>query len=192
MKKTVVYKNEQSFGKMNNISSAMALFFRYPRREFTLTEVAKETALSKGAMSHIISELAKAGFVTISAIGKAYRIRADVEGSLYKKEKAAYNIAGIIRSGLPEFLASRHHHPRCIVLFGSFRRGEDDEDSDIDIAVEVPAGEETGSIEHKELRSFGRQMGRKISIHLYDRKTIDRNVFLSIANGIVLYGLLEI
>ena len=72
------------------------------------------------------------------------------------------------------------------------KKGEDDEDSDIDISVEVHGGIETGTFEYEEFAEVEKILKRKISIHVFNRKKIDSNIFTNIANGIVLYGLLEV
>ena len=78
------------------------------------------------------------------------------------------------------------------MLFGSYRKGEDGDGSDIDIAVEVPEGAKTGIFHFEELAAFEKAMERKVTVHAFGRKDIDENLFVSIANGIVLYGFLEV
>jgi predicted nucleotidyltransferase len=170
----------------------MSLFFRYPNVDFTLSEVAKNTKLSKATVSKIIKAMKQLEFVTILDLGVVYRIRANAENPLYKKEKIAYNVTGIMRSNIAEFLIKEFKSPKCIILYGSYRKGDDDEDSDIDIAVEVPEGVETGIFEYKEFRELEDFANRKVAVHVFNRKEVDANVFMSIANGIVLYGLLEV
>lgn len=170
----------------------MELFFKYPSIEFTLTEVAEKTELSKGTASKIIKELKGAGFITVLDLDIIYRIKANRENWIYQREKIVRNFAQIVRSNIMEFLVKEFNNPKCILVYGSFRRGEDDEDSDVDIAVEVNEGMETGTFEYKEFKEIESYLNRKIAVHVFNRKGVDRNVFANMANGIVMYGMLEV
>ena len=96
-----------------------------------------------------------------------------------------------------EFLNQYFGNPKAIILFGSFRKGEDFSTSDIDIAVESDVSEATELenykvIELKELGEFEKSVDKKIQLHLFNRKNVDAHVFNNIANGIVLSGFLEV
>jgi len=192
MKKTRVQKNKQVFDIVTNTSIVMSLFFKYPGIEFALSEVARKTKISKATVSKIIANLKKCGFVEVINLGVVYRIRANTENWIYQREKIAHNFASIYRSNIVEFLVKEFNNPKCIVLLGSFRKGEDDKDSDVDIAVEVSGKIETGIFNYDEFREFEDIVGRKVAVHVFNRKKITNNVFTGIANGIVLYGLLEV
>ena len=71
------------------------------------------------------------------------------------------------------------------MLFGSFQRGEDVEDSDIDLFVEACKMD-------LDLNSYEKKLNRKIQIHF--RKCFGKlpeELKNNIINGIVLYGYLE-
>jgi len=192
MKKTSVRKKEQEFITFTSTLLVMNLFFKFPSIDFTLSEVAKNTGLSKSTVSKIIKTMREVGFVTITDLGIVYRIRANRDSWVYKREKILNNHASIVRSNVAEFLDKEFNNPKCIVLFGSFRKGDDDQDSDVDIAVEVNEGVETGSFEYAEFKEIEEQLKRKITVHVFNRKEVDRNLFTSIANGILLGGFLEV
>ena len=63
MKKTRVQKNEQMFDIFTSTYLVMFHFFKYPSLDFTVSEVAKNTKLSKATVSKIIAELRQIGFV---------------------------------------------------------------------------------------------------------------------------------
>jgi predicted nucleotidyltransferase len=191
MKKTIVQKYEQSFNIFNNTHKVMRIFFLYPTKEFTLTDVANATGLSKGAVSRIISDLRKRDFVHIVEMGNIYRIRAGLDGSCYKNEKLAFNLGNALRSNLVDVLLKKFRHPISIILFGSYRKAEDDCGSDIDIAVEMPQGEKTGIFEFEELKALEKMAERKVAVHAFTRKEVNADLFSNIVNGIVLYGYLE-
>lgn len=192
MKKTRVQKIKQAFDIFTSTALVMAQFYRYPTVEFSLSEIAGNTGLSKATVSRIIRELRDAGFVTVLNLGVVYRIKADGDSPVYRREKVAYNLHTIIRSNVTEFLAQKFDQPRCIALFGSFRKGEDDKGSDIDIAVETHEDSLNKTCRFREFEDLEKLLERRITVHLFNRKTIDANLFTNIANGIVLYGFLEV
>jgi predicted nucleotidyltransferase len=194
MKRTYVPKKEQTFHKTNDVRNRiMELLFRHPNREFSLSEIAKEARVSKSAASRIVGALRKNGFISVIDLKVVYRIRANVENQRYKKEKVAFNLSEVIRSEIVDVLVEKYHAPNAIVLFGSFRKGEDTEGSDIDIAVEVPGKKEIEIIGGlKEFGDFEARMGRKISVHVFSRMAVDKNLLANIMNGVLLYGFLEV
>ena len=80
---------------------------------------------------------------------------------------------------------------KAIVLFGSYRKGDDNEESDIDIAVEVI--DESRYIEDfGVIGKFGYRRGITVNLNVFSRDKINNNLFSNIANGIVLDGFLEV
>jgi predicted nucleotidyltransferase len=78
------------------------------------------------------------------------------------------------------------------MLFGSYRRGDDTEKSDIDIAVEILEDKELQIFELGKIAEFGYRENVPVNLHVFSRKKIDLNLFSNIANGFVLEGFLEV
>ena len=75
--------------------------------------------------------------------------------------------------------------PKCIVLFGSYQRGEDTEESDIDLFIEA---------KHKTIntKQFEKKLNRKVELHFNKSFTkYPQELKNNIINGIVLHGFLE-
>lgn len=168
------------------------VLFRYPEKEFSLSDLAREAGVAKANIGDILKEFQKAGLVTIEKLSKIWRIKTNPTNPFYIKNKLIYNLNSILQSGLVEFLVDFFKNPKAIILFGSFRKGEDLSSSDIDMAVESGEAKEYKIIELKELSKFEKDIGRKIQIHHFNRKYVDINVFNNIANGILLWGFLEV
>ena len=98
----------------------------------------------------------------------------------------------LFQSGIIEFLTNHYQNPKAIVVFGSFRRGEDQTGSDIDIAIEASGKGELITTRLKDLLPFEESIQRTIQLHIFTRTTINPHVFNNIANGIVLKGFLEV
>ena len=76
--------------------------------------------------------------------------------------------------------------PNVIVLFGSYRKGEDTEESDIDLFLECP-GEEIS------LGRFEKKLKRKVQLHFKTNfNDYPKELKNNISNGIVLDGYLEV
>ena len=170
----------------------LEVLFGYPDKEFSLSDLAKESKVAKANIGAILKEFHKIGFIEITKLSKIWRIRANQRNWFFIKSKIVYNLNFIYQSGLVEFLNDYFKNPKSIILFGSFRKGEDLSGSDIDIAVEIDEDKEYQTIVLRELSKFEEAIGRKIQIHLFNRKYIDQNLFNNIANGIVLSGFLEV
>ena len=166
--------------------------FRYPEQEFSLSDLAKEARVAKPHIGKILAELERLEFITITKLSKIWRIKANQRNEKFIQSKMVYNLNFIHQSGLVEFLTEHFGNPKAIVLFGSFRKGEDFSASDIDIAIEADETEEYRTIRLELLIDFERVTGRKIQIHIFNRKKVNRHVFNNIANGIVLAGFLEV
>ena len=88
-----------------------------------------------------------------------------------------------------------HQDPKQGGLYesiGSFRQGEDISKSDVDIAIESEEFDKYKVVELDELSVFEKKINKEIQLHLFNRKSIDLNVFNNLANGIVLSGFLEV
>jgi len=178
----------------------LQLLFYAPLEEFALSEIASYAQVSKSTASDVIQELQQEEYVTLIKHPLLWRIQANYGNLHFKQEKILYNLSLIFRSGLVDYLDRKFRHPKAIILFGSFRKGEDTLNSDIDIAIEDDVVQKTTGLKIQELEKFAKDIGkefeenigREIKIHLFNKKTVDLNLFNSIANGIVLSGFLEV
>jgi len=192
MVKPIVHKKYLKLYEETAKSRIIEVLFKYPEKEFSLSDLAKEAEVAKANIGKILDEFQKIGLINIEKLSKIWRIKANQTNWLYIKSKITYNLDFIYRSGLIEFLLDEFNNPRSIIVFGSFRRGEDLSNSDIDIAIESNDTNEYKVLGLKELSEFENIIGRKIQIHLFNRKGVDINVFNNIANGILLWGFLEV
>lgn len=170
----------------------LSVFFKYPEKEFSLSDLAREAGVAKAHIGRILNEFYEIGLINIMKLSKIWRIRVNQQSTEYIKYKIVYNLAIAYQSSLIEYLNDYFSNPRAIILFGSYRKGEDISTSDIDIAIEDDEVEEYKVLRLKEIIEIEEEIGRKIQIHLFNRKNIDLNVFNNIANGIVLSGFLEV
>ena len=192
MIKPIVHKKYIKLYEENAKEKIAEILFRYPEKEFSLSDLAREAGVAKANIGKILRYFKEMGLINIEELSKIWRIKANQGNWLYIRSKIIYNLNFVYKSGLVEFLVDYLKNPKAIVLFGSFRKGEDLSKSDIDIAIESEEIKEYEIIGLREFSEFEKIIGRRIQIHLFNKKDIDLNLFNNIVNGILLWGFLEV
>lgn len=192
MVKPIVHKKYLKLYEETAKNKVIEVLFRYPEKEFSLSDLAREAGVAKANIGNILAEFQEFGLVNIEKLSKIWRIKANQTNWLYVRSKIVYNLNFVYRSGLVEFLVDFFKNPKAVILFGSFRKGEDLSNSDIDIAIESNEVKEYKIIGLRELSEFESILHRRIQIHLFNRERIDLGVFNNMANGILLWGFLEV
>ncbi len=163
-----------------------AVFFREPTKQHYLKEISAKAGLAHTSAKKHLSELKKMPIITETAEKRGKRnfpvYRADLESKPYKNAKKLFNLSEITRitSFLKDSLA-----PKSIILFGSYSRGEDIEDSDVDIFLECKKAD-------VDMKNFEKALKRRIQLHFNPSfKDYPRELRNNIINGILLSGYLE-
>ncbi len=177
--------------KVRAYEKILAWFFAYPSKEFSLNELCKDLDISKKSTNEIISQLEKEGFIHKEIVGKLWRIRANPKHIYFITKKIPQNLMHIYESGIIDWINNNIPNAKAIILFGSYRWGEDIEESDLDIAVEI-LGNEPPVMQNLNLEKLGYKKNVKINLFIFSRNYVDLNVFSNIANGIILQGFLEV
>ncbi len=132
-------------------------------------------------------DLEKEGILKSSVFAGVKMYSADRASGAFLIEKKLFNTRLIFSSGLIDFLVQELSNP-TIIVFGSYSRGEDVEDSDTDLYIE------TNSKKKVALDAFEKKLQRKIQLFIY--KSIhdikNKNLANNIINGITLNGFLEV
>lgn len=166
-------------------------FFDFPDKEFSFNEICEQTDTSKTTASIVVQNLIAKGWATKQVIGKLWRLSANMSNMRFKHYKIVHNLELIYGTNVLEYIQTNYPMPRAIVLFGSYRKGDDISTSDIDLAVEIP-GTQGIITQEAAIDILGYRKNVKINIHTFSRQTVDINLFNNIANGIVLSGFLEV
>lgn len=168
-----------------------AWFFAFPQSEFSLNELSKALEISKATANLVVSQLVKDNFLNVTKLGKLWRIKANQRHKWFETRKIPFNLRIIYECGIIEWIEENIKNKKAVVLFGSYRNGDDIKESDLDIAVEV-SGKQALEIYPAAIQKFGYRDNVKMNLHLFSRSNIDLNLFANIANGIVLNGFLEV
>ena len=190
MKKPPVLPGERISSLERAYEKVLAWFYAYPRDDISLSDLCKNVEISKTTANIIVSSLKKEDFLLVRPLGKVWRIQANIQHSYFTQKRIPFNLQMTYESGIIEWIHKNIPSARTIILFGSHRKGDDIESSDLDIAVEVlnPVKE----IIPLTLRDFGYRKNVSVQVHVFSRKNIDLNLFANIANGIILEGFLEV
>jgi len=170
----------------------MCWFFSYPTQEISLNDLVELVNISKTTAKKVVNRLLKEEFLARDILGRMWRIKCNQKHPFNMTRKIAYNLQLIYESGIIDGILNSISNPRSMILFGSYRKGDDTENSDIDIAVETLDDEEVKIENVGIIPSLGYRKDVKVNILKFSRNKIDLNLFTNIANGIVLYGLLEV
>lgn len=170
-------------------------FFSFPNIETGLNDISSDLKISKTTAKKIINILVEEGFLNKNVYGKTWRITCNLNHPYNLTTKISFNLNMVYNayySGLRDHILKIVGNARSITLFGSYRKGDDNEKSDIDIAVEVMDDEEIRIVELGVIKKFGFRDNVKVNLHIFSRNKVDLNLFSNIANGIVLEGFLEV
>ncbi len=171
---------------------ALEWIFAFPGRKITLSGLSAQAGISKATASRAVSRLEKEGLIKKEAVGRAWQIYGNQKNPLFIRKKIAYNLGLICNSGIIEAIGKEFSGFKAAILFGSYRKGDDVETSDIDIAVEVAGNDEPKIVELGYLPSLGHRKKVLVSLYVFSREKVGLNMFANIANGIVLEGFLEV
>ena len=171
-----------------SIYKTAGIFFNEPTKEHYLKEISRKAKLAHTSVKQHLKSLKSLSIITETKEKKGTRsfpiYKANLYNNNYKKYKRMYNLNKLMESGIINHIKD-NFMPNSIILFGSFQKGEDIEDSDIDIFVE--------SKEKKiELGSFSKKLDRKIQLHFKENfKDYPKELRNNIINGLILEGYLE-
>ena len=171
----------------DNTQKILKLFFDGPIIRLHIREVARKVDLSPPGARKILESLEKDGLLIREPTPIVVEYRGNYDSELFMAWKRSINLFSLHSSGLVKHLTDYYGVPECIVLYGSYARGEDTAHSDIDIAIV------TKKKNIPETDTFDDKLKRKVSIHLIkDMREVDSGFINSLANGIVLSGYLEV
>lgn len=163
-------------------------FFLNPTKGHYLMDISRNIGLAHTSVKKNLEKLMKFGLIVEIVEKKGGRkfpiYKADINSKIFRKYKNIYNLSSILESGIADYIEEKLM-PKSIVLFGSYARGEDNENSDIDLFVECKK-------EELSLEKFERKLGRKIELHFNEKFTsYPKELKNNIINGMVLSGFLE-
>jgi len=172
----------------NNTYRILRLFFRYPTRHFQLREISRQIGLSLPAVISHVQSLEREKLVKRERVGIYDSFRANMENETYKLYKKLDTLLVLQKEVVP-YIVKECSYPTAIVLFGSASKGEDVEESDIDLLILAKEKSIDVSI-------WEEKLNRRFNILFLDeneiKQTKEKEFLNNLVNGITLYGLWEV
>ena len=174
------------------IDNILHVFTLDSYRKFSVREVARLVRVSPSTASKYLNQLLKEGFLKSVEERNCILYSADIENRQFKDLKIYSNIKKIRLSGIIEFIEKELNYPELIQLFGSFAKGENRKESDIDLFI---LSESKLTLD---LTRFEKKLGAGIQIFQYNRKNLEKmkitnkELLNNIINGITLSGFFEV
>ena len=163
-------------------------FLGNPYKEFYIRELAKKLKISPFATKKYADILVKEKLILEEKRANLRYLKANVKNLFYKYLKISYNVKKLLDSRFIEYLESNIANLTSITLFGSLAKGEDSEESDIDILI-------IGKQKNLNLKEFENRMDKEITLHFFswsewnEKAKEDHHFYYEIINhGIALNG----
>ncbi len=174
--------------KRKNIKNKIKeYFFTNPTIKLRVRELERKLGLALPSIINYTKELVEEKILQSISIGNVTFFSANRSSKTYLLHKKLFNIREIYDSELIKYLINNHSNP-TIALFGSYSKGEDIEDSDIDLYIE------TASKQEFNINKYEKLLKRKIQIFNFKNIKQVKNNFLAnnILNGITLNNFIEV
>ena len=176
---------------MYKILDIMKPFFDEPYRWFGVREFGKLINVTPSTSSKYLENCMKNNLLEGKQERNLKLYRSKTTDN-YKDLKKLYNLSRLRESGLIKKLIEEFNFPEAIVLFGSYSKAENHEQSDIDIFVLSESKKEL------DLSKIEKKLKAKVQLFVYSRKnfelmkTKNKELLNNILNGDLIYGFLEV
>jgi len=163
----------------------LSIFYENPSKSLHIRGIAKELNIPKTSVSYHIEKLLEEKMIVKDTTGIFTSFRANSDDNIFVQRKIQDSIMTIVLSGVIDYIRTESS-PKCIVLFGSFAKGEYDINSDIDIFVQ--------SKDIKlSLSSYEKKLKHKINILFENNiEKMSSHLLNNIINGAKLQGFLKV
>ena len=166
----------------STIQKVLIHFMNNPSKEFHLRELSRLLKLSMPTIISATSALSREGWIIRTKSKVVTKVRANIENVNFIRQKRIHNLEKTYNSGIVDYLSRAYKYPKGIILFGSFSRGDDVENSDVDIAVLTEKRKELN------LEPYEKLLEKSISIHEISLDKIGKEFKSNLTNGIMLEG----
>lgn len=164
----------------NNEESFLRELFAKPVYKFHIRELARLTKLNPNTIINIAKKLENEGVIKKISKKHVVEVSLNLENRKTLWKRKLFNLKQVYDSGLVNFLIEKYS-PSSISLIGSYSRGEDIENSDIDFVIFASKKEMI------DISAYEKILRRKIHL-IFPEKSISEEFFNNLINGIVLYG----
>ena len=166
----------------NNLK-ILGYLIKNPGKEFIEKEIQKATGISKAGVNLALRKLARKGLVERKKRGRMYFYSIQLNNPFIKQLKILQNIAR-----LWPLVKKLKKVSQKIILFGSWSRGENLKESDIDLCILTNFPEEVQEITKKSSLKDKLQLVIRTPTNFAEMEKKDPVFFKEIDRGIVLFS----
>lgn len=163
-----------------NYLRVLEIFFKEPTRIHFIREISKKISLAQTSVRNYIKEIEKEELIVKKEAKPFDGFIANRENENFISLKQVYNLYSLTE--LKKTIIKKIG-PRALIFFGSYQKGEDLENSDVDLLVVSKVKGEIG------IEKYEKNLMRKVHITFFkDISDINENLKNNLKNGWVLYG----
>lgn len=160
-------------------------FFDFPRKDFQMRELSRRTKIAQPSVLNHLKALVKRNFVLKEKKGIYPSYLANRDSELFKAYKKSNLFIRLHQTGLINYIYD-NCMPDVIILFGSSSKGEDIEESDIDLFILAPE-KKLNLDKHEKI------LNRKITLFFEENfSKLSPELKNNVLNGIVLKGYIKV
>ncbi|MEK6858064.1 MAG: nucleotidyltransferase domain-containing protein [Nanoarchaeota archaeon] len=179
----------QEYDIFKNLSKWKVLqpFFADPHKNnIGLRELSRTIGLSTPSVKLHLKQLVKEGVLKNGIFRRMPVYCANQNDERFRELKKINNINLLHKTGFIQHIFNKCQ-PNVMILFGSASRGEDTEESDIDLYLECAE-------QQLDLSLFEKELKRKIQLHFYDsiNRVNSKELKNNLLNGIILEGYIKV
>lgn len=183
-----MYENMiQLYQKITQLK-VLKLFIENPHSGYYLRESARILKMDPMTVKRALALLVKDELLTKVKDKNRILYKANIETPTFRHLKISYNLSWLQEKKLTDFLTNQMNTVTSIILFGSFAKGENDEESDVDILT-------ISLTKHKPTSEITKLLERDVNLVNFtpaqwsNQAKKNRAFYLDIIlDGIVLYG----
>lgn len=166
------------------------IIFTNPSEAFHLRKLCRMANLSTTAVTRAVGFLRQVKIITTTKTELTTNIKAALDSDAYRFYKQVFNLYRLQGCCLMDTLKASFQ-PEAIVLFGSYAKGEDVEESDIDLLIIT--SHKSQDFSQNDFAAYEKELHRHIHLQVLPTlKNTDSSFKNAIANGIVLYGRVKV
>lgn len=169
----------------------LEIFLNDSESEFHVRGISKKLRISPTTVSKYLKKLKEEKILLSEERFNHLLFKANTKNRIFIQKKINYNLENLFKSGIISYI-NENLYPNAIVLFGSYSRGENNLNSDIDLLVIGASKKEI------KLENFEKKLGHKIQLFIYKKEELEKmaeknkELVNSWINGIVLDGFFEV
>ena len=124
----------QLYQKIRQLN-VLKLFIEHPHNSYYLRESARLLQMDPMTVKRALDVLVADGILLRTKEKNQILYKANIENPAFRYMKIAYNLSLLQKKGVVEFLNDHMSTITSILLFGSYAKGENDSESDVDILI---------------------------------------------------------